>query len=784
MDEILELRRLISEEQRRRKELEKLTKEAEKLAEEERELTKEAKRQTEEAKRRTEEARRQTKEAEKLIEESQLQALPQYLEACHSLHLAIRDVSPGFTTTQSNLTNPTGQILPRRIVLWHDFADRQDAVWDQLAVGKSFSSKLNFPSLSQLEYVRSTLDPISSQFGLQSFERNTVERPVRKLFDTAYDDPQLRLDLNLGGDIGFESDTHPDDISDIVSSSTRSMFLEGEGDAKIPNLPERRRRKARGKGNRSGLSHICHASDGKNVPVAAIEYIPPYKLAQDDLVAGLRSEIQPERDVIHKDGDSYEFACMKLATAVVTRLFSYMVGKGLQYGYICTGEVFIFLFIPEDPSTVYYSVSIPQLDVMADGETRLHYTAVSQVFAFVLHAVLATKPPQSWHDAANELKTWDVELDHRLPQSPTAPPVTQAEQRAKKRAEKEADGPNYEPECSKASLRSPIRTHSSCKSIQLSSRLQENGDDNGDSGNPPSPSLHQPSRPADATSTSRPMLAARESTRTQRRRSEARNQSRKPRIQDRLYCTQRCLIGLAEGGATDTTCPNSQDHKSKHISSSEFIRLARDQLATDRGCDADCTPLYLAGAIGALFKFRLSSHGYTLVAKGTELMDLDRLNHERDVYSWLQPVQGEHVPVCLGMTDLELPYYYDCGVYTHFLFLSWSGRSLYKCLAQLNKPDTLSAVEAAYSSLHRQGALHLDAEARNILYDDRTQKIMIIDFERTKFSDSQLLGSIGLDRPMQKEEWVAKNKDPRDLFTQELQCVTMTVSKCFDNMVK
>ena len=106
---------------------------------------------------------------------------------------------------------------------------------------------------------------------------------------------------------------------------------------------------------------------------------PPHKL---DIVTGLESEIQPERDVISKDGDGFLFASRSLAAAIVTQLFSYMIGKDIRYGYACTGEVFVFLHIPDDPAIVYYSVCVPNLGVLDDNENRLHRTAVAQVIRF------------------------------------------------------------------------------------------------------------------------------------------------------------------------------------------------------------------------------------------------------------------------------------------------------------------------------------------------------------------------------------------------------------------
>src|SRR3569833_2538307 len=132
----------------------------------------------------------------------------------------------------------------------------------------------------------------------------------------------------------------------------------------------------------------------------AIEYKPPHKLSLDEIITVLASEIQPARDIINKNGQGFAFASRALGAAVITQLFSYMVGKGIQYGYVCTGQAFVFLHLPDDPATVFYHVSVPQLVVVADDEHLLHRTAVAQVFAFVVRAVRARPPPQSGRGAA------------------------------------------------------------------------------------------------------------------------------------------------------------------------------------------------------------------------------------------------------------------------------------------------------------------------------------------------------------------------------------------------
>jgi hypothetical protein len=126
-------------------------------------------------------------------------------------------------------------------------------------------------------------------------------------------------------------------------------------------------------------------------------------------MAGFKGEIQPAEEIINKEGDDFEFLSKSLVVAVVTQLFSSMVRKGVQRGYIFTGEATIFLFIPDDFTAIHYHLSIPYLDFQKDDENRFHRTSVAQISAFVLTTLAAEAPSQSWHNAAIGLDTWAVE---------------------------------------------------------------------------------------------------------------------------------------------------------------------------------------------------------------------------------------------------------------------------------------------------------------------------------------------------------------------------------------
>ncbi|RCI13867.1 hypothetical protein L249_8268 [Ophiocordyceps polyrhachis-furcata BCC 54312] len=696
----------------------------------------EEKRRADEEKRRADEEKRLREAAEKAAEPMKLLTLEQYLESCHSIHLGIQVETRKSRTTQGVPTNPVGRILPRRIIPWDDFATKQEETWNGLSISDLFRVPA-FPSQHQLDYVSSFLRPISSELGLRRFEHDVVENAVQKLFDRVNADPLLRNSLGLQGTVTFESHTNFGTLDDDPLSESMEHLSLSQGPT--PARKPKARRRAKGKGSLADQYCIYRTAGNQDFPMLAIEYKAPHKLTMDQVVTGLASEIQPQRDVINKDGQGFTFQARRLTAAVVTQLFSYMIGKGMQYGYICTGETLVFLYIPKDPSTVYVSVCVPNQDVMDDDETRLHRTAVAQVFAFILRALRAEPLPESWFDEAEKLETWAVEYDDILRHIPET----------ERKKGKEPHFSPYKPQSWKGFQRSPIRTRSRCQPPDPG--LGRPSDDDEDDG-PPSPTpgpRRTVAKAAPSTGTGSGGGKKSERGRDKQVQSPPTTKSApttKPNIRIRPYCSQDCLLGLAHGGPMDKNCPNADDHGQKHISRAKFLRLVRSQLATDRGCDADCAALHLTGARGSLFKVRLSSHGYTLVAKGVEEMDLDCLQHETDMYKRLRPIQGKHVPVCLGIIDLVLPYYYDSGVYVHFMFLSWGGQSVLISEDPAIKSGMDSAVGTILKAVHGLRVLHRDAEPRNIVYDESCGRFMFVDFERAEFRGRQRqpLGSVAV----------------------------------------
>jgi hypothetical protein len=90
-------------------------------------------------------------------------------------------------------------------------------------------------------------------------------------------------------------------------------------------------------------------------------------------------------------------------------------------------------------------------------------------------------------------------------------------------------------------------------------------------------------------------------------------------VRHQQYCTQACLLGLAQRRPLDEACPNISAHRalgpSGHhsLDRKTLAQLMLCQLAEDP--DNGCKPLGKQGARGALFRLTLDTYGYTFVAK-------------------------------------------------------------------------------------------------------------------------------------------------------------------------
>lgn len=239
------------------------------------------------------------------------------------------------------------------------------------------------------------------------------------------------------------------------------------------------------------------------------------------------------------------------------------------------------------------------------------------------------------------------------------------------------------------------------------------------------------------TSSSNPGISSKSQDASKRTTTESCNE-RRDQCQAMTFCTQRCLRGLLIGGLLDESCPNIETHRkgdNHHcLDPSSFRELMGKQLA--ESLIANCFSLDLKGYRGALFKVRLTSHGYTVAAKCTSSAHVSNLLHESVVYNQLDEIQGIHVPVCLGNIDLPGILRHNGVQYVHMMFLSWGGERI-ELHAELFKDlDVEGQAVETLQAIHELGVLHCDVSPRNILWSKELGHIMFIDFERSEIKAS------------------------------------------------
>jgi len=229
----------------------------------------------------------------------------------------------------------------------------------------------------------------------------------------------------------------------------------------------------------------------------------------------------------------------------------------------------------------------------------------------------------------------------------------------------------------------------------------------------------------------------------------------------------------------DQSCPNAAAHGQKHIPKEVFLSYIRQQLAVDRGQNADCFAMCIHGARGALLKVCLTSHGYTLVAKGVVADDQEYLQRELQIYDKLVSLQGVHVPVCCGLVHLELPFYYDGSELRHLLLMSWAGRPLMSVtrneVSSGQSRHFLQDSVQALRAIHEQRVLHHDVFPRNMVYDKNSERLMMIDFERSEVLDQGVLGELSPNRKRKVIEDSKKREAHR--FAEEIRTLEFRMSK-------
>ncbi|MCJ1267059.1 hypothetical protein MMC22_006944 [Lobaria immixta] len=671
------------------------------------------------------EAERGRHEAERGRQEEQQRtqrtSLEEYLQACHNyLHTPL-SVEHDARLTTKGMTNPKNKYYPTTLSPWEKFSAENQSLFDEVcgfipSAGESYPRP--FSPILYLEELKERIcrRKLASEPDLQSYERMAVEDMVTDIIGWLCKINSARDRFGLGRGVTFEN--HTNSLSDTAEEVQEHLHIRTPP-MRSSSFSSDLNSDPHSKPTQTRADQFCVYSnlDGNKNLLFVVEYKPPHKLTTGNLKAGCREmkieKILGQATTPTESEAKLQYNADQLVSAVATQTFHYMIENGLKYSYITTGEAFVFLHIKKkDPTTLYYHLTVPTEDAVDDAEGFLYsQTAISQVVTLCLLAFQSKQRDQQWRqDAKKQLKQWKIDYEAILLQIPET-------------ERKLTPSVAYKGGRKPIIKRSPIITRNSgrCKPGDLDKSSDDDRDD-----------PDTPSGPG------RKILGDQKGKGKMRGRNRiARGKPSSDGNRQRQYCTQTCLLGIAQKSSLDQKCPNVSLHRThgrQHaIDLQEFLILVRDQLAEN--LDRDCEPLGLQGARGALFKITLTSYGYVFVGKGTVQAFVPDLMHEGRVYQQLKDLQGTAVPVCLGNIDLVDCYYLDVGVrILHMLLMSWGGQMVSGTVDQEEVQQTLREVRAA-------GIDQGDVRTVNLLWNKEKKRAMLIDFERAVYLRRDVLGA-------------------------------------------
>ncbi|OJD10750.1 hypothetical protein ACJ73_09708, partial [Blastomyces percursus] len=737
--------------------------------------------------------------------------LPEFLDACHVhlfLGLAVQTNSALWTTGSPE--NADRKLRPTKICEWTSFPAEQALIWKDL-MASDFHSQRQFTHLMVLEENGREVSRrmIGSEMDLNIFQRQTIEMRVTSIIEKVYANPPLRRVFKLKGDISFEN--HANTLTDESNIAAEMNLLSIDQEqprrsARLAALPSRvetqaptpTQTPAQAPISRARADQFCvyNKGGGLKVPAFIIEYKAPHKVSKAHIKAGLQDmDLDKVLHTQKKKKKSPEEICRRVMAAIITQAFSYMIQCGVEFGSVCTGEVYIYLrVLHDDPGTVYYFLSIPDEDVGQTtgwtgdlhSDNRLHLTAVGQMTAFTLRALQTPVRSISWISSATErLPIWEMIY---------ADVLTEIKKEDIPSSEFKPSTRSREEYC----RASPIKTRSKDATVSICNPSKDLGpvsdDDSGDDFDPNTPSRPptkpRPLHPSLMSQTSRSkgkqqasqskgkqqasqskgkQQASQSKGKQQASQSKDKSQTSQSKDKPRGYCTQKCLLGMVKGWKLDRKCPNVSQHGTdKHrLNRVTLMRLLNDQLSgrilgpgTDLGCDS----LHVHGSRGAMFKITLWSHGYTFVGKGLPMAFVNSVRNEELVYSRLSPIQGRFVPVFLGNLLLRRRFSYDgIAEIAYLLCMGFAGRNLIYPHG-LDRDHLVQQAKISLQAIHGLGVLHNDPSPRNITWNEEDDRVMLIDFERSILLNKRM--PLGVTSPNQKSKPGVRPMEKMDYYSQ------------------
>ncbi|KAH6961656.1 hypothetical protein BKA56DRAFT_181919 [Ilyonectria sp. MPI-CAGE-AT-0026] len=742
-------------------EIKRLQRENEKLR-----LEKEAERREKEAERREKEAAKAREEAER--RKNQRTTLEEYLYNCHFLlykKLALADEfksSTGFTKVE-------GKYYPKWLRPWTSFPNTQRHHFE--AIRRVCRERRLFHQESTTRDLGTSIHrkQAGNENAIDHFEKLAVEDPVWEILRPIWEEEELRQEYRCMGlrfsnnirdftQLGYSHPLAEEDLSEERPERRRrtgpNKRVASEQRVKPPPT------KPDGAGVRmcpGGDESLAFVYDYKAAHKVALEYLKP-AVAKETLFMEVMERINSNKSLSDSELHGQDRAEELIAIAL-TQVFDYMVRYEVAYGYIAAGESLLFLHIDRaDPQTLYCHPCVPDEDVGEASDRdwadhRMSFTAAAQLASFCLLSLRSEALKGASLDAASRkaeaaLKKWREQYDGaaRLPGAgDTDSPSASSSQTT--------EGSEFMSNAVPAGREVSLRPRSSCRSTAVLRRDEVDEDDDGLDGD-----LSRSWARTDASKRKEgPSSGSSEGEGAEEEEEEDGELSESAPA--RQYCTQACLLGLKRGLDLDGNCPNVISHRSaeggtRHpIDADEFARLVGKRLCKNpyRDCEA-LDGWGKVGATGVLFKLELAPYGYTFVGKGTLANHPRLLEHESRIYARLDRLQGEVVPVHLGLVRLDWGYILPGGARVfHMMLMSWGGEGA-------DAKNLKAEVWRSSRAVRDEGVNHGDEDIdANWLWNDERRRVMLIDFDRATLRPNpkhkQLVEVSGKKRKRHRDEF-------------------------------
>ncbi|KAL6359116.1 hypothetical protein LRP88_09316 [Fusarium phalaenopsidis] len=714
-------------------------------------------REKEEARAREEEARareqaeRREKEEAKAREQAerrknQKTTLEEYLHNCHFRlykQLGLADKSKSST----GFTKVEGKYYPKWLRPWTSFMNAQrqyhfDAIRTVCGNRRLFHQESTTKDLGATIHRKRA----GNENAVDHFEKLAVEDPVWEILRPLWEEEEMRkeyrcTELRFSNNIrDFTQPSDGDPVREEEPSEGRHERRRWTGPNKRVASEQRVKpppTKPDGAGvctRLGGDESLAFVYDYKAAHKVALEYLK-LAVAKEKLFMEVIERANSSRSRSDAELREQEKAEEQIAMAL-TQVFDYMVRYGVAYGYIPAGKSLVFLHIDRsDPQTLYCYPCVPDEDVGESSDDdwtddKVSYTAVAQLASFCLLSLRSEALRGALLDAASRkaeetLRKWSEPYDG------AARLVGAEDTNSPSVSSQATDDPEFMSRAAPADRRVALRSRSSC-----SAAMDFRKDDEDDDG--PDGDLSRSQAGTDAKKRKdRPWSGSSGNWGGDEAEEEAEMSESAP---TRQYCTQACLLGLKRGQNLDDNCPNVVSHRtaegdSRHaIDANEFARLVGEQLRQKpyRDCEA-LDGWGKIGATGVLFKLQLAQYGYTFVGKGGLPGRLGLLQHESHIYALLDKLQGEVVPVHLGLVQLDKHqgYILPSGARIfHMMLMSWGGETVDTVIAGAVAADLRAEVRRSSQDVWAEGINHGDERDANRLWNDERRRVMLVDFDR------------------------------------------------------